>query len=146
MQIWEISNDCKINLSAHQSCTIEQSFGWKKITRIPSRPTGILQHLEVFYIFFWSWKTRGNFFFRIFFLNLFFITIFFKNIDAEVWKWRALRPETIVFLFLSRNQINFISCLTIKTYECYYFDCFFIEFTCPVFNVPNFIQLYYNSP
>ena len=24
------SNDCKSNVSAHQSCTIEQSFGWKR--------------------------------------------------------------------------------------------------------------------
>ena len=26
----QISNDCKSNVSAHQSCTIEQSFGWKR--------------------------------------------------------------------------------------------------------------------
>ena len=52
-KFWEISNDCKISVSAHQSCTIE-------VFRLET--TGILQYLEVFYILFWSWKTRGFFF------------------------------------------------------------------------------------
>ena len=47
-----MSNDCKSNVSAHQSCTIEVFRFVKEITRILSRPTGILQHLEVFYILF----------------------------------------------------------------------------------------------
>ena len=46
-------NDCKSNVSEHQRCTQLNSISvGKEITGIPSRPTGILQHLEVFYILF----------------------------------------------------------------------------------------------
>ena len=30
MQIYEISNGCKSNMSAHKGCRIEHSFGWKR--------------------------------------------------------------------------------------------------------------------
>ena len=51
-------------------------------------------------------KNKGNFFLLFSFLFLFFIFLLQKNIDAEVLKWRARRPETIVFFCLSINMLQ----------------------------------------
>ena len=49
----KMSNDCKSNVSEDQRCIQLNSISvGKEITGIASRPTGILQHLEVFYILF----------------------------------------------------------------------------------------------
>ena len=50
-------------MSGHQRCTQLNSISvGKEITGIPSRPTGILQHLEVF-TYYLKLKEKGHFFF-----------------------------------------------------------------------------------
>ena len=52
-------------MSGHQRCTQLNSISvGKEITGIPSRPTGILQHLEVF-TYYLKLKEKGHFFIYI---------------------------------------------------------------------------------
>ena len=65
----KISNDCKNNVFAHQSCIIEQSFGWKRNYRHTSY-LGLPAYCNTWKCFKYSFEAekQGEFVFFIKFL------------------------------------------------------------------------------